>query len=562
MRTKLQIVSVLAASLFSLGMQAQPASTLDEFGGTSITATNFKAPSNKIYTLEVSGTTNTEITVYAGAFANNTSVYGYKYNYTPKSDGKVRFVKSSATNATIYVYEGHKYMGTVTPTATTTTTFPTIASTDDKDTKTGIYDANNLIVNPGFEDVGTRLNNNGYTVPSPWIVVDQPGGVGVNESYNRIITPSTAVEGSHAFLLNHGTPTEGYISQKIGLSNFTTYQFKLVIKANTTSQPFFIVECGPDQYSYNETVDMYARFNNSGPSNSTTTKYTRKFTFTTDGNAEGKDLYITIAHDKAHTWGDGIYDQLYLIAANNEDTGVSGISGTNVTYLLGTAYAPTLTLHQEATEYTPVAETRDLTLSRNLKGNKWNKLCLPFAMTSAQLKATFGDDVRVAEFSSVGEDGTTLDFTDVTSTAANTPYLIMPTSDGTSYTVDNAVIVEEPTAGIVKTIGSYTFKGTYIAGGNVPSGDYYIYENKFYKSDGNSSLKGFRAYFIGPSAAKEMSINVDGTPTSISEINGAEANAPANIYNLNGQLIRRNATSTNSLAKGIYIVKGKKVIVK
>ena len=35
-----------------------------------------------------------------------------------------------------------------------------------------------------------------------------------------------------------------------------------------------------------------------------------------------------------------------------------------------------------------------------------------------------------------------------------------------------------------------------------------------------------------------------------------------NVYDLNGQLVRRNATSLDGLRKGIYIVNRKKVVVK
>ena len=35
-----------------------------------------------------------------------------------------------------------------------------------------------------------------------------------------------------------------------------------------------------------------------------------------------------------------------------------------------------------------------------------------------------------------------------------------------------------------------------------------------------------------------------------------------NIYSVDGQLVRRNATSTEGLAKGVYIVRGKKVVVR
>lgn len=36
---------------------------------------------------------------------------------------------------------------------------------------------------------------------------------------------------------------------------------------------------------------------------------------------------------------------------------------------------------------------------------------------------------------------------------------------------------------------------------------------------------------------------------------------PHNIYNVQGQLVRRNATSLSDLPAGIYIIEGKKIIV-
>ena len=50
-------------------------------------------------------------------------------------------------------------------------------------------------------------------------------------------------------------------------------------------------------------------------------------------------------------------------------------------------------------------------------------------------------------------------------------------------------------------------------------------------------------------------------PTAITSLVSSEAKAPAGIYNLKGQLVRRN-TTTEGLAKGLYIINGKKVVVK
>jgi hypothetical protein len=51
------------------------------------------------------------------------------------------------------------------------------------------------------------------------------------------------------------------------------------------------------------------------------------------------------------------------------------------------------------------------------------------------------------------------------------------------------------------------------------------------------------------------------TPVSIDGVN-VDSKVPMNIYNLNGQRVRTNATSTEGLGKGIYIINGKKSILK
>lgn len=106
-------------------------------------------------------------------------------------------------------------------------------------------------------------------------------------------------------------------------------------------------------------------------------------------------------------------------------------------------------------------------------------------------------------------------------------------------------------------------------------GDYIIQDGKFImcKNGKKYGMKGFRGYFkqfnSSPLAQSEA-INIavydgDGTVTDIVRVdaNGeAEANAPHDIYNIMGQKVRSNALSTEGLKSGIYIINGKKVLVK
>lgn len=106
-------------------------------------------------------------------------------------------------------------------------------------------------------------------------------------------------------------------------------------------------------------------------------------------------------------------------------------------------------------------------------------------------------------------------------------------------------------------------------------GDYIIQDGKFIKcrADKKYAMKGFRGYFKKfekAAATKSEAINIavydgDGTVTDIVRVdaNGeAEANAPHDIYNIMGQKVRSNALSTEGLKSGIYIINGKKVLVK
>lgn len=106
-------------------------------------------------------------------------------------------------------------------------------------------------------------------------------------------------------------------------------------------------------------------------------------------------------------------------------------------------------------------------------------------------------------------------------------------------------------------------------------GDYIIQDGKFImcKTGKKYGMKAFRGYFkkfdsarLGASEAINIAVcDGDGTVTDIVRVdaNGeAEANAPHDIYNIMGQKVRSNALSTEGLKSGIYIINGKKVLVK
>lgn len=124
------------------------------------------------------------------------------------------------------------------------------------------------------------------------------------------------------------------------------------------------------------------------------------------------------------------------------------------------------------------------------------------------------------------------------------------------------------------------FVGTYVKcfdNDLIPANSYVLNGNNqgdtaglWYYRTVETKTKGFRGWLetIGdrPSKDIEYEINgvvdqVNGDATAIEGIEAAQQHN-ANIYNLNGQLVRQGATSTEGLPSGLYIVGGKKVVVK
>lgn len=124
------------------------------------------------------------------------------------------------------------------------------------------------------------------------------------------------------------------------------------------------------------------------------------------------------------------------------------------------------------------------------------------------------------------------------------------------------------------------FVGTYVKcfdTNQIPANSYVLNGNNqggtaglWYYRTVETNTKGFRGWLetIGdrPSMVFEYEIEgvveqVNGNTTAIDGIEAAQQHS-ANIYNLNGQLVRQGATSTEGLPSGLYIVGGKKLVVK
>lgn len=259
--------------------------------------------------------------------------------------------------------------------------------------------------------------------------------------------------------------------------------------------------------------------------------------------------------------------------------GISGLNVDNVWHQsLGSFRHPVLYNGTEFDEnyeggQTPEANESNAIarLYRGLVAGNWNTICVPFSMTRAQINEAFGDGTELATLKDA--KGETLHFQKVATTdgiSAGTPYLIYPGHATIAATdVSDALFIKgvgiasgEPQQVEERKEHNYTFIGTYAKGIDPENGDLFVGSgNKLVRQNAhgtaNGKMKGFRAYLkkaAGATGAKFFT--VDDEPTGIMLPEGKTTTIDK-VYNLNGQRV-----NPKNLRRGIYIVNGKKVLVK
>lgn len=208
-----------------------------------------------------------------------------------------------------------------------------------------------------------------------------------------------------------------------------------------------------------------------------------------------------------------------------------------------------------------------VTLKRSISKDYLNTVCLPFALSADQIAEVFGEGSVVSDYTSV--TGTVMNFTPVTEMEANHPYIVKATE--TFDTKNIAGVTLKAIAGnenkiefenAEKTFLAYyvgspsVYKFTSVAGDQLFLGK----DGKLYRPNAEGAkLKGMRAYFVVPGGtSNEAKVNIGGGLSSIDKLMNGEA-MTGKVYNLNGQYV---GNTLDGLAKGLYIMNGKKYVVK
>lgn len=240
-------------------------------------------------------------------------------------------------------------------------------------------------------------------------------------------------------------------------------------------------------------------------------------------------------------------------------------------------------LDELSTTMPEAANGVDVRVKRTIKANEWSTLVLPFAMTAEQVKSAFGNDVQLADFTGVETEedqdenivGLTVNFNDVSAIEANHPYLIKVSSAISEFTVDGVNIQPEDEPTVNKDpmkMGSLrfynSFVGTYVANTEVEEYCLFLNGNKFWYSTGTTKMKAYRAYFSFYTVLSEVDSSAEANiryviADEVTAIEGISVNGEERqgVYTLQGVSLGENVDVDN-LPKGVYVVNGKKVIVK
>ena len=232
--------------------------------------------------------------------------------------------------------------------------------------------------------------------------------------------------------------------------------------------------------------------------------------------------------------------------------------------------------------------------------SKWYSVCFPFDLDATQIGDAFGSATEVCEFSgaNIEQDENSKNYlilefkTPVTTMTAHHPYMIHPGIHNATYntlvdvTIDTdtdndnfatklkAQSVQFTTDGV-----TYTFIGNHTDGAKVPKYSYYYYSGKatewangFYKAmrddvvftphtavvelDKDNGVSGAKMTYPANNFNSTTAIG------TVQIVTPTEKTYAQKVYNIFGQVVRAGSTDLEGLPAGLYIVNGKKYMVR
>lgn len=240
----------------------------------------------------------------------------------------------------------------------------------------------------------------------------------------------------------------------------------------------------------------------------------------------------------------------------------------------------------------------DVTLKRTFYKNRWNAICLPYSINRRQIEKVFGDGTMVVLMNYIDTSNKKVMFIEHANQdiIAGYPYLIFPTDkkNKKDYSVIDSITTratfgeaDSPlfsvgTDGITypgaeMQSDALVFKGTFTKT-RLNEGSYVVTNNGVLSRIPNNitEIKPYRSYIYfnrqtaGAKAILLQNMNVNGFENDEDNTTGIEnllfesgiLTHSADVYSIDGQLVRSKALNFNGLPKGVYIVNGKKYVKK
>lgn len=230
-------------------------------------------------------------------------------------------------------------------------------------------------------------------------------------------------------------------------------------------------------------------------------------------------------------------------------------------------------------------------LRRTFNGGKWNSLVLPVSLTEEQFHEAFGIGARLSEIDCVTTEGNNriINFKTVQASAdgtylkENTPYIIYikeaetekhPADEqyesiedgvvqGPIYIVNSGVdyqMTNNKDTKPSKITPELSYLGSYVHDQSLPIGCYIFSNGNLFHTSKEYQMKAYRCWieYQTDDDTPLAKFSVNNTATGIDCITDNIENADSHIYNISGQEIE----NTDNLPEGIYIINGKKLIIK
>lgn len=241
----------------------------------------------------------------------------------------------------------------------------------------------------------------------------------------------------------------------------------------------------------------------------------------------------------------------------------------------------------------------NVTLNRTFYKNYWNAICLPYSINRRQIEKVFGDGTMVVLMKNIDTSTKKVMFIEHANQdiIAGYPYLIFPTTKD-----DKGKTNHDPIPGITTraTFGeadsplfsvgtdektypgaemqsdALVFKGTF-TNTTLTEGSYVVTNNGVLsRISKGMNIRPYRSYIYfnrqtaGAKAILLQNMNVNGFENDEDNTTGIEnllfesgiLTHSADVYSIDGQLVRSKALNFNGLPKGVYIVNGKKYVKK